>query len=67
METTTIKQLKQGDFFTLQPCDDAKESRVWVRGPFNRSTKRYDCYKFSDVNHYHSFSPNLIVYTDFIF
>lgn len=67
METTTIKHLKKRDFFTLKPCEEVKECNVWVRDFYNRSTKRYECYKFSDVNHYRSFNRNLIVYTDFIF
>lgn len=67
MDTTTIKQLKQGDYFTLKPCEEAKESNVLVRGTYDRSTKTFECYKFSDVCHFHYFKANKVVYTDFIF
>lgn len=67
MKTTTIKQLKIGDFFTLKPCEEAKESNVLVRGIYDRSSKTFECYKFSDVNHIYLFKANRIVYTDFIF
>ena len=64
---TTIKQLKKGDFFTLQPCEEAKESNVWVRGIYDRSTKTFDCFKFEDISLTQSFKSNKVVYTDFIF
>lgn len=67
MEKATIKQLKKGVFFTIKPCEEAKESNVWVRGSYDRSTKSYECHKFSDINHIHFFKANRIVYTDFIF
>lgn len=67
METTTIHLLTQGDYFTLKPCEEAKESNVWVRGSYDPSSKSYECYKFEDVNHTHFFKSNKVVYTDFIF
>lgn len=67
MEKATIKQLRKGDFFTLKPYGEVKECNVWIRGDYDRSSKTYECYKFSDVNHIHFFKPNRFVYTDFIF
>lgn len=67
METTTIKQLKKGDFFSLKPCEETKESNVWVRGSYDRSTKTFECYKFEDISHTHFFKANKVVYTDFLF
>lgn len=39
MEKTTIKQLKRDQFFTLNPVEEPKESQVWVRGDYDRSTR----------------------------
>lgn len=43
MEKTTIKQLNRDQFFTLNPVEEPKESQVWVRGDYDRSTKKYEC------------------------
>ena len=40
----TIKQLKVGDFFRLRP-----NGKVYVRGEYERSMKRYSYYDFNDV------------------
>lgn len=44
----TIKQLKVGDFFKLHP-----NGKVYVRGEYERSLKRYSYYDFNDVNNEH--------------
>lgn len=66
----TVKELKSGEFFTLKEYDEKSkvpESSVWVRGEFERSTKKYSCYKFSDMNHENFCRGDRIVYTDFEF
>lgn len=40
----TIKQLKVGDFFKLHP-----NGKVYVRGEYERSLKRYSYYDFNDL------------------
>ena len=60
----TIKELKEGDFFRLSSSGTAP---VWVRGEYNRSTKKYECYKFDDVNHWSEFTSTRKVTTDFEF
>lgn len=67
MEKTTIKQLKRDQFFTLNPVEEPKESQVWVRGDYDRSTKKYECSKFEDISHFREFNGDKVVYTDFIF
>lgn len=62
-----IKELKQGDFFTLKPYDEPKESQVYIRGEYDKSTKKYSCVKFSDVNCERLLAGNKEVYTDFTF
>lgn len=49
MEATTIKQVKKGDYFRFK---DDENAPIWVRSDYNRSTKKYECYKYEDVNHF---------------
>lgn len=48
MRQTTLRQIKQGEFFRLQPTDTAP---VWVRGHYEPSEKKYEAYKYDDTNH----------------
>ena len=48
MKETTIKQIKQGEFFKLQPTESAP---VWVRGYYCREDKTFEAYKWDDTNH----------------
>ena len=41
MKAATIKQIKQGEFFKLQPTDSAP---VWVRGHYCREDKTFEAY-----------------------
>ena len=43
-ELKELKELKVGDFFKLKPT-----GRVYVRGEYVRSLKRYSYYDFDDV------------------
>lgn len=59
-------QLNSGDYFTLKPILDPKVSQVYVRGPWNPSTKKWICWKFNDINSISEFKDDKVVYTDFI-
>lgn len=54
MTKTTIKDLKLGEYFCLFEYDDSQtevpSSKVWVRGPYDHSEKKYEIYKFDDTN-----------------
>ncbi len=63
----TIKELKKGEFFTLKPIAEPKESQVYVRGEYDRSEKKYECYKFNDMNAFRYYKGDKEIYTDFIF
>lgn len=41
----TVKQLKQGEYFTRKPIAEPKENQVYIRGEYDRSTKKYICTK----------------------
>lgn len=62
-----IKDLKKGEFFTLKPIEEPKESQVFIRGDYDRSEKKYECGKFSDISAYRMFKGDKVVYTDFTF
>lgn len=62
MTTTTIKDLKVGDFFKLKD-----NGRVYVRDSYNRSTKKYEYYDFDDVNRWHECKGTKEVIIDFEF
>ena len=64
MEGVELKTLKSGEYFTLKPYDEPRESQVYVKGYYEPSTKKYECFKFNDVNRYRYFSGKTIVYTD---
>lgn len=65
----TIKELRLGEFFTLKDygTNEVSEKVVWVRGEYDRSTRNYSCYKFTDVCHESFYKGDKKVFTDFIF
>ena len=68
MELKKIKDLKKGDFFTLKDYgDDPNENKVYVRGDFERSEKKYSVHKFSDVFAERFLSGEKLVFVGFIF
>lgn len=62
-----IRELKQGDYFTLKQIDEPKESQVWIRGEYDRSTRTYSVINFSDMNRERCFKGDKEVFTDFTF
>ena len=49
MQKIELRRLCRGDLFSLAGNDDAP---VWVRDEYDRSEKKYLCYKWDDVNHW---------------
>ena len=64
---TKIKDLKRGEFFTLKPIEEPKESQVYIRGEYDRSERKYWVQKFSDIGDGKYLDGNRTVYTDFTF
>lgn len=64
MKQTILRNVKRGDFFRLTNSETAP---VWVRGEYNRSSRKYECCKFDDANHWNEFSGSRVVYFDFEF
>ena len=65
--TKTVKDLKPGEWFTLKPIDEPKESQVYIRGEYDRTERKYDCGKFSDIGYSRMLKGSTPVYTDFTF
>ena len=49
MKKIELRKLGRGDLFRLAGNDDAP---VWVRDEYDRSERKYLCYKWDDVNHW---------------
>ena len=62
-----IKDLKMGDYFTLKPIAEPKESQVYVRGGYCKSDRKYDCNRFDDINACRRFPGDKEVFVDFVF
>lgn len=57
-----ISELKKGDFFKL-----SENGCIYVRGDYDRSSKKYECYKFDDVNSFRYLKGSKDIISDFIF
>mgnify|MGYP004515512905 FL=1 len=64
MKQTELRNVKHGEFFRLENSETAP---VWVRGDYNRSSKKFECYKYYDVNYWNEFRGSRIVFVDFEF
>lgn len=62
-----LKDLKLGEYFILKDIPEPKESQVYIRGEYDRSTKRYLCGKFIDICDSRLMKGDKEVYTDFTF
>ena len=49
MQKIELRKLGRGDLFRLAGNDDAP---VWVRDEYDRSERKYLCYKWDDVNNW---------------
>lgn len=63
----TVKGLRKGDFFTKKAIAFPADRQVWVRGDYDRATRRYVCYRFDDVNTTCALRGDTVVFTDFTF
>lgn len=63
----TVKQLKNGEWFTLKPIAEPKESQVYIRGDYDRTAKKYECGRCDDISYSRLIKGNTEVYTDFVF
>lgn len=64
-----LDSLKKGEYFTLSNHDNQEVESwcVYVRGEYDRSTRKYICSSFDDVNHSRQFFGKTRVFVNFIF
>lgn len=62
-----MKDLKRGDFFTLRPISEPRESQVYIRGEYDRSERKYWAQKWCDISAGRYLKGDTIVYTEFTF
>ena len=67
MITKKVKDLKQGEYFTLKPIECPTERQVYVRDYYERSEKKYYCGKFINICEGRFLKGDKEVYVDFIF
>ena len=67
MIQTTIRELKDGQFFTFRPHEYPKERQVYVRSRYDRSGKKFAYFPYSDMMDEHFAKGSRIVFTDFNF
>ena len=67
MEQIELRALKSGEYFTLTEIEEPKESQVWIKGAYDRSTKTFGCSRFSDVCNERFFKASRMVYVGFTF
>lgn len=62
-----LKELKKGDFFCKKAIEYPNENQVFIRGDYIRSEKKFEVYRFSDVNDTFYIKGDKEVFTEFIF
>ena len=63
----TMKELKKGEWFTLKPIQNPRESQVYIRSDYDPSERKYWAIKWSDIGDGKYIAGNREVYTDFEF
>lgn len=63
----TMKELKKGEWFTLKPIANPRESQVYIRSDYDPSERKYWATKWSDIGDGKFISGDREVYTDFEF
>ena len=63
----TIKDLKKGDYLTLKKIDDPKESQVWLKDDYDKSSKCFFIVNFANMNKSKLVKGSLKIYTSFNF
>lgn len=65
---TTIREIKRGEFFTLKDYGEYPPERaVYTRGDYDRTEKKYECGKWSDISHSTYLKADRKVWVDFTF
>lgn len=63
----TIRDIKKGEFFTIKEIANPNEDQVWIRGDYDRESKKYSAIRYSDMNSERFFPGTKQVFQDFTF
>ena len=63
MRQVELKSISKGEFFRLTETAKA----TYVRDEYNREDKKFECYKYEDVNAFRSLKGSKKVFIDFEF
>lgn len=63
----TVKDLKKGDYFTLKEITDPAERQVWIRGEYDRASRKYSIINFADINRERLVKGTAPAYADMTF
>lgn len=44
-----LKDMKVGEFFTLEPIENPRAEDVLIRDAYNQKTKKFPCQRYSDL------------------
>ena len=64
---TTVKALKKGEYFTKKDIEEPSEMQVWIRGEYDRESRRYEISCWGDINKTQYVKGETIAYTEFTF
>ena len=67
MEQKKLKELAKGEFFTRKPIENPTEKQVFVKGDYERSTKKYSVLRFDDMNEEWFLKGDTVVFVGFTF
>lgn len=62
-----LKELKKGEYFTRKNIPYPTDNQVYIRGDYDRTSKKYSCLHFNDINREIFLKGDTIIYTDFTF
>lgn len=62
-----VKDLKRGTYFCKKDIPCPADNQVWVRGDYDRESRRYECMRFSDVCDVQYLRGDKDVFCDFTF
>ena len=63
----TLGALKKGDWFTLKPISEPKDSQVYEKGDYDRSEKKYSCGRRDDISYERMLKKDTPVFVDFTY
>lgn len=61
MKQTELRKVRQEEYFRFSNSESAP---LWIRGEYDRSDKKFECYKYDNVNHWTEFKGTRLVYVD---